>query len=64
MAWPCCFPLCRTVCNPHEHLPSSLFGETQVDEMFQHGAVDAEGNFDYQEYTRVLKHGSKDEEAS
>jgi hypothetical protein len=32
--------------------------------MFQHGAVDAEGNFDYQEYTRVLKHGSKDEEAS
>eukprot|EP00043_Microstomoeca_roanoka_P006418 m.62609 g.62609 ORF g.62609 m.62609 type:complete len:170 (-) comp13405_c1_seq1:96-605(-) len=37
------------------------FTEEEVDEMFRGAPIDAEGKFDYREYTRVLKHGAKEE---
>jgi Ca2+-binding EF-hand superfamily protein len=32
----------------------------QVDEMFREAPI-KKGNFDYNEFTRILKHGKKDE---
>ena len=37
------------------------FTEDEVDEMFREAPVDAQGRFDYNAFTRVLKHGTKDE---
>ena len=34
---------------------------SQVDEMFRDAPIDAEGKFDYPAFTRILKHGTKDE---
>ena len=41
----------------------NMFGfiHVQVDEMFREAPI-KKGNFDYNEFTRILKHGKKDEE--
>jgi len=41
----------------------NMFGfiYVQVDEMFREAPI-KKGNFDYNEFTRILKHGKKDEE--
>lgn len=41
----------------------NLSRHLQVDEMFRGAPIDDGGHFDYREYTRVLKHGSKEEES-
>ncbi len=33
----------------------------QVDQMLRGAPVDSAGNFDYNAFTRILKHGTKDE---
>lgn len=33
----------------------------QVDQMLRGAPVDTDGNFDYVAFTRILKHGTKDE---
>jgi Ca2+-binding EF-hand superfamily protein len=37
------------------------FTEDEVDEMFRDAPIDSEGKFDYPAFTRILKHGTKDE---
>jgi len=37
------------------------FTEEEVDEMFRGAPIDAEGNFGYKEFTRMLKHGGAEE---
>jgi Ca2+-binding EF-hand superfamily protein len=44
--------------SPHS---SRTYTHAQADEMFRGAPVDDSGRFDYREYTRVLKHGSKEE---
>merc|ERR1712168_273620 len=39
------------------------FTNEEVDEMFNEQALDDAGNFDYLEFTRLIKHGPKEEEA-
>ena len=34
----------------------------QVDEMFREAPIDKSGNFNYIEFTRILKHGAKDKD--
>ena len=34
---------------------------SQVDQMLRGAPVDSDGNFDYVAFTRILKHGTKDE---
>ncbi|XP_065177155.1 myosin regulatory light polypeptide 9-like [Sycon ciliatum] len=38
------------------------FTEDEVDDMFRSAPIDSSGNFDYVAFTRVLKHGRKDDE--
>jgi len=33
----------------------------QVDQMFRGAPIDSQGRFDYVAFTRILKHGTKDE---
>ena len=37
------------------------FTDDEVDEMFRGAPIDADGNFDYISFVRLIKHGSKDE---
>jgi len=37
------------------------FSSEEVDEMYHGAPIDANGNFNYIEFTRMIKHGSKDE---
>jgi len=37
------------------------FTETECDDMFHGAPVDTKGNFNYVEFTRIIKHGSKEE---
>jgi len=37
------------------------FTDEEVDEMFRGAPIDADGNFDYNAFVRLIKHGSKDE---
>jgi len=37
------------------------FTEEEVDEMLRGAPVDGNGNFNYVEFTRILKHGTKEE---
>eukprot|EP00050_Salpingoeca_kvevrii_P005748 m.285414 g.285414 ORF g.285414 m.285414 type:complete len:233 (-) comp11368_c0_seq1:265-963(-) len=37
------------------------FTEDEVEQMFRGAPIDARGNFNYVEFTRILKHGSKEE---
>jgi len=37
------------------------FSEHECDEMFHGAPIDSKGNFNYIEFTRIIKHGSKDE---
>lgn len=40
----------------------SRFTEQECDEMFHGAPVDSKGNFNYVEFTRIIKHGSKEEQ--
>ncbi|EDQ92146.1 uncharacterized protein MONBRDRAFT_14254 [Monosiga brevicollis MX1] len=40
------------------------FTQEEVDEMFKYAPIDDQGRFDYVEYTRMMKHGNKEEEAN
>lgn len=35
--------------------------EDEVEEMLRGAPIDANGGFNYKEFTKILKHGSKDE---
>ena len=37
------------------------FTEAECDDMFHGAPIDADGNFNYLEFIRILKHGSKEE---
>jgi Ca2+-binding EF-hand superfamily protein len=38
------------------------FSDEDVDDMFREAPIDKNGMFDYIEFTRILKHGAKDED--
>ncbi|MGH0181070.1 UNVERIFIED_CONTAM: hypothetical protein FKN15_005757 [Acipenser sinensis] len=38
------------------------FTDDEVDEMFREAPIDKKGNFNYAEFTRILKHGAKDKD--
>lgn len=38
------------------------FTDEEVDEMFREAPIDKAGNFNYIEFTRILKHGAKDKD--
>jgi len=38
------------------------FSDEDVDEMFREAPIDKSGNFNYMEFTRILKHGAKDKD--
>jgi len=38
------------------------FTEEQVDQMFKDAPIDAKGELDYAEFTKILKHGTKDKD--
>ncbi|OQR68317.1 myosin regulatory light chain sqh-like [Tropilaelaps mercedesae] len=38
------------------------FSDEEVDEMFREAPIDKFGNFNYIEFTRILKHGAKDKD--
>lgn len=38
------------------------FTEEQVDEMFRDAPIDGKGDFNYVEFTKILKHGTKDKD--
>ncbi|KAG3270655.1 MYL12A-like [Ictidomys tridecemlineatus] len=38
------------------------FTEEEVDELYREAPIDKKGNFNYIEFTRVLKHGAKDKD--
>jgi len=38
------------------------FTHDQVDQLFHGAPIDREGNFNYVEFTKILKHGKKDED--
>merc|ERR1712071_562887 len=38
------------------------FSEEQVDELLKDAPIDKEGEFDYKEFTSILKHGTKDKD--
>ncbi len=46
-----------TCTRTHTH----TYIHTQVDQMLRGAPVDNSGNFDYAAFTRILKHGTKDE---
>ncbi len=58
--------LCGSICL-FASLPNTcLFRlpySVQVDEMFRGAPVDEKGQFNYYEFTKILKHGSKDKNA-
>uniref|UniRef100_A0A671MK65 Myosin, light chain 9a, regulatory n=1 Tax=Sinocyclocheilus anshuiensis TaxID=1608454 RepID=A0A671MK65_9TELE len=66
-----CFDLCVTPVTGfiHEdHLRELLttmgdrFTDEEVDELFREAPIDKKGNFNYVEFTRILKHGAKDKD--
>ncbi|KAL4655645.1 myosin regulatory light polypeptide 9-like [Arapaima gigas] len=38
------------------------FTDDEVDELFREAPIDKKGNFNYAEFTRILKHGAKDKD--
>ncbi len=38
------------------------FTDEEVDELFREAPIDKKNNFNYVEFTRILKHGAKDED--
>ncbi|XP_070249627.1 myosin regulatory light polypeptide 9-like isoform X2 [Myotis yumanensis] len=38
------------------------FTDEEVDEMYREAPIDKKGNFNYLEFTRILKHGAKDKD--
>lgn len=38
------------------------FTDEEVDELFREAPIDKKGNFNYIEFTRILKHGAKDKD--
>lgn len=62
-------PLISTTGFIHEdHLRELLttmgdrFTDEEVDEMYREAPIDKKGNFNYVEFTRILKHGAKDKD--
>lgn len=62
-------PLLRPTGVIHEdHLRELLttmgdrFTDEEVDELFREAPIDKKGNFNYAEFTRILKHGAKDKD--
>ena len=53
--------MCLSVCVCVPFLFLSSFRDLQVDQMLRGAPVDTAGNFDYVAFTRILKHGTKDE---
>ncbi|CAJ0919516.1 unnamed protein product [Ranitomeya imitator] len=53
---------------PEEYLRELLttmgdrFTDEEVDELFREAPIDKKGNFNYIEFTRILKHGAKDKD--
>ncbi|XP_068839914.1 myosin regulatory light polypeptide 9-like isoform X2 [Capricornis sumatraensis] len=54
--------------NPEDYLRELLttmgdrFTDEEVDELYREAPIDKKGNFDYIEFTRILKHGAKDKD--
>ncbi len=38
------------------------FTDEEVDELYREAPIDKKGNFNYGEFTRILKHGAKDKD--
>lgn len=38
------------------------FTEEEVDELYREAPIDKKGNFNYIEFTRILKHGARDKD--
>lgn len=38
------------------------FTDEEVDELFREAPIDKKSNFNYVEFTRILKHGAKDKD--
>ena len=38
------------------------FTDDEVDEMYREAPINKEGQFNYREFVRILKHGSKDKD--
>lgn len=38
------------------------FTDDEVDELFREAPIDKKNNFNYVEFTRILKHGAKDKD--
>lgn len=38
------------------------FTDEEVDELFREAPIDKKNNFNYMEFTRILKHGAKDKD--
>lgn len=38
------------------------FTDEEVDELYREAPIDKKGNFNYVEFTRILKHGAKDKD--
>ena len=38
------------------------FSDEEVDELFREAPIDKKNNFNYVEFTRILKHGAKDKD--
>ena len=38
------------------------FTDEEVDELYREAPIDKKGNFNYIEFTRILKHGAKDKD--
>ncbi|KAK7881730.1 hypothetical protein WMY93_030139 [Mugilogobius chulae] len=55
-------------CIPEEYLRDLLttmgdrFTDEEVDELFREAPIDKKNNFNYVEFTRILKHGAKDKD--
>lgn len=62
-----CFDAAQTGSIKEDYLRELLmamgdrFTEAECDEMFHGAPVDDKGNFNYIEFTRIIKHGSKEE---
>ena len=52
----------HTRTHTHTHTRTHAHTHTQVDQMLRGAPVDSNGNFDYGAFTRILKHGTKDEQ--
>lgn len=66
-----CIPVCHPLSSgviQEEYLRELLttmgdrFTDEEVDELFREAPIDKKSNFNYVEFTRILKHGAKDKD--